>query len=258
MVIIYVAKKEKLNMKNVLVLLLALSANSYCFSQKIVNLVLVGDDGVTENIKKAHSFIVIKKYPEGFKRLDYKRGAPLQRLRSFTDSTLTVLQGNYMEYWQNGYASISGYYLNNVKEKDWYYYNEEGKETLKEKYENGILISSLKLDTVKKETGKKDSLKPGEVEAIFKKGDAGWIKYLSKNLNSDVASQSVKGGTVVVRFVVNKNGECVNAHLDKSVEFVLDEEAIRVIEKSPLWHPANQDGRLVNAYRRQPITFVKQ
>jgi protein TonB len=62
----------------------------------------------------------------------------------------------------------------------------------------------------------------------------------------------------VVRFVVNKNGECVNAHLDKSVEFVLDEEAIRVIEKSPLWHPANQDGRLVNAYRRQPITFVKQ
>jgi TonB family protein len=253
-----VAKKEKLNMKKVLVLLLALSANSYCFSQKIVNLVLVGDDGVTENIKKAHSFIVIKKYPEGFKRLDYKRGAPLQRLRSFTDSTLTVLQGNYIEYWQNGYASISGYYLNNLKEKDWYYYNEKGKETLKEKYENGILISSLKLDTVKKETGKKDSLKPGEVEAIFKKGDADWMKYLTTNLNGDLASQSVNGGNVVVQFVVDKTGKCIDANLFKSVEFILDEEVIRIIENAPLWQPAIQNGKNVNAYRRQPITFVKQ
>ena len=44
----------------------------------------------------------------------------------------------------------------------------------------------------------------------------------------------------------------------KSVEFVLDEEAIRVIEKSPLWQPAIQHGKQVNAYRIQPIGFVKE
>ncbi len=245
-------------MKKVFVLLFAFSANFYCFSQQIVNLVLVGNDGVTENIKKAHSVIVVKKYPEGFKRLDYKIGAPLQKLRSFSDSTLTVLQGSYFEYGQNGYAVKSGYYMNNLKEKDWYYYNENGKEMLKEKYENGILISSLKLDTVKNETGKKDSLKPGEIEASFKKGNKEWMKYLTTNLNADLASKSVKGGNVVVQFVVNTTGKCVDANLFKSVEFILDEEVIRIIENSPLWNPAAQDGKNVNAYRRQPITFVKQ
>jgi len=30
-------------------------------AQEIVNFVLVGDKGITENIKEAHSFIVIKK-----------------------------------------------------------------------------------------------------------------------------------------------------------------------------------------------------
>jgi protein TonB len=41
------------------------------------------------------------------------------------------------------------------------------------------------------------------------------------------------------------------------VEFVLDDEAMRVIEQSPLWQPAFQDGKNVNAYRVQPFTFIK-
>lgn len=69
---------------------------------------------------------------------------------------------------------------------------------------------------------------------------------------------SVKGGNVIVMFVVNTSGKCVGVHLEKSVEFVLDEEAIRVIEHSPLWQPAIQNARKVNAYRRQPVTFRKQ
>jgi protein TonB len=34
------------------------------------------------------------------------------------------------------------------------------------------------------------------------------------------------------------------------------EEAMRVIKKTKNWIPAIQNGRNVNAYRRQPITFV--
>jgi protein TonB len=229
-----------------------------CFAQQIVNLVLVGDDGITENIKKAHSYIVVKKYPDGFKRLDYKKNAPLQKLKSFSDSSLTVLQGIYLEYWPNGYISKSGYYDNNLKEKDWYTYNESGKQLLLEKYAKGALISSLNVDTIKKDKTVKDTLKPGEIEASFKNGGTGWSKYLMRNLNGDVASKSVKGGNVIVQFVVNKEGKCVDVNLHKSVEFVLDEEAIRIIEQSPLWEPAEQDGQKVKAYRRQPITFLKQ
>ena len=62
----------------------------------------------------------------------------------------------------------------------------------------------------------------------------------------------------MVKFVVNTEGKCTQIHMAKSVEYVLDEEARRVIENSPLWQPAVQNGRIVNAYRRQPITFSKQ
>jgi protein TonB len=60
-----------------------------------------------------------------------------------------------------------------------------------------------------------------------------------------------------VGFVVDKSGKVRDVHLRKSIEFILDNEAVRIIENSPQWNAAFQDGRNVNAYRIQPITFVK-
>jgi TonB family protein len=73
-----------------------------------------------------------------------------------------------------------------------------------------------------------------------------------------LAVKSRSGGTVRVGFRVNTDGKCVDVFLRRSVEFVLDEEGLRIVEKSPLWNPAVQNGRKVNAYRIQPITFKKQ
>jgi hypothetical protein len=104
------------------------------FTQQIVNLVMVGDKDITENVTEAHSFIVVKKYPDYFQRLDYKIGAPLERSKSYSDSTLTVLQGNYYEYDIDGRITQSGSYKDNLKVDDWYYYNDTGKVILEEKY----------------------------------------------------------------------------------------------------------------------------
>ena len=38
----------------------------------------------------------------------------------------------------------------------------------------------------------------------------------------------------------------------------MEQEAVKVIKKGPNWKPALQNGRNVNAYRKQPITFVVQ
>jgi periplasmic protein TonB len=253
-----VVKKEKLNtgMKKLRFLLFCFLFISNTNAQEIVNFVLVGDKGITQNINEAHSFIVIKKYPGNYQRLDYKIGAPLETLRSYSDSTLEILQGNYYAYTPDGKIALSGYYHNNLKEKNWYYYNDTGKVILEDKFVKGVLIETINPDTLKKEE-RADDIKTVEKEATFGKGDRDWIRYLSKNLNADIALNSVKGGEVSVMFVVNKEGQCVDIHLKKSVEFVLDEEAIRIIEQSPRWQPAIQNGRIVNAYRVQPITFVK-
>lgn len=240
------------------ILLAILFVTLHSSAQQIVNLVLVGDNGITENIKEANAFIVIKKYPNSFQRLDYKMDAPLVKLRNYKDSTLKILQGDYYEYAPSGAITISGYYENNAQEKDWYYYNDTGKVILEEKYEKGVLINTVNPDTVKKDKTGDDKLKEGEREAIYKNGDKDWIKYVSKNLNTDVGAKSKKGGKVIVQFVVNTNGQCVAVHMAKSVEFILDEEVVRIIENAPLWEPALQEGKKVNAYRRQPITFVKE
>lgn len=227
-------------------------------AQAIVNLVLVGDKGITENSKEAHSFIIVKKYPDKFERLDYKIGAPLKKLRSYSDAELKVLEGSYYEYAEDGSIAQSGYYKNNLKEKSWYYYNDTGKVILEEIYEQGVLIKTTNPDTVKKEEIKDENIKGDEVEAQFGKGHKDWIKYLTKNLNADVGSKSANGGTVRVGFVVDKTGNIKDVYLRKSVEFVLDNEALRIIENAPQWNPAFQDGRNVNAYRIQPITFSKE
>ena len=68
----------------------------------------------------------------------------------------------------------------------------------------------------------------------------------------------MKGGRVMVRFMVNTKGTTDHIYLEKSVEFVLNEASIKVIYDSPLWTPAFQNGKQVNAYRRQPLTFLKE
>ena len=244
-------------MKRVFILFFCFFKCAISPAQEIVNLVLVGANGVTENIKEANSFIVVKKYPNSFQRLDYKISEPLQKMRNYSDVNLTILEGKYLEYGADGTITKSGYYQNNFKEKDWHYYNDTGKVILTEKFEKGLLIETINPDTVKKDEKKSDTFTKVESEATFEKGDKDWKKYLVKNLNGDVGNKSVKGGKVVVQFVVNTSGKCVDVFMQKSVEFVLDEEAIRIIENSPLWQPAFQDGRKVNAYRRQPITFAK-
>jgi hypothetical protein len=244
-------------MKIITLLMISISLQISVYAQEIVNMVLVGKNGITTKIKEAQSFVVVKKYPDGFKRLDYPIHAPLKKLRSYSDSSLTVLQGTYYEYAADGAITISGYYENNLKHKDWFTYNDTGKVILIEKYANGLLTETINPDTVKKDTTDK-KLKPGEKEAVYKNGGKSWIQYLTRNLNADLAQKSVRGGTLKVAFRVNTDGKCVDVFLRKSVEFVLDEEGMRIIESSPLWEPAMKDDIKLNAYRIQPITFVKQ
>lgn len=225
-------------------------------AQELVNIVLVGKNGITEDIKEAVSFVAVKHYPDGsFERLDYILHGPLQKLRTYTDAALTVLSGRSFEYDVQGHLSYTGYYSNNLKTGNWDRINDTGTMVKREHYENGVLTDADVKDTVKK---KDEILYGDEREADFKGGSKNWIKYLQKNIDPDAGSKSVKGGQVMLRFIVDTHGATTNIYLQKSVEFVLDEEAIKVIQKSPVWIPALQNGKTVNAYRRQPFTFIKE
>ncbi len=98
-----------------------------------------------------------------------------------------------------------------------------------------------------------------EVEAGFPGGDAAWRNYLQKNLNGSVPvdnGASEGSFTVTIKFVVSKDGSLSDVTCENNPGFGMCEEAIRVIKKTKNWTPAIQNGRNVNAYRRQPITFL--
>ena len=100
-----------------------------------------------------------------------------------------------------------------------------------------------------------------EVEAQFQGGEAAWRRYLQNNLNANTpVDNGAPEGTyqVVVRFIVGKDGTISDVAAETNHGYGMEQEAVKIIKKGPKWTPAIQNGRNVNAYRRQPITFVVQ
>ena len=98
-----------------------------------------------------------------------------------------------------------------------------------------------------------------EQEAEFPGGQSAWRRYLENNLNANSLDGAAPGTyTVIVKFVVSKDGSLSDIQAETNHGAGMEKEAIRAIKNGPKWKPALQNGRNVNAYRRQPITFVVQ
>ncbi|MEJ7913629.1 MAG: N-acetylmuramoyl-L-alanine amidase [Chitinophagaceae bacterium] len=98
-----------------------------------------------------------------------------------------------------------------------------------------------------------------EVEAGFPGGVASWRKFLTTNLYEKIAATNgaPKGTfTVVVQFIVEKDGSIHDIKSLTSHGYGMEEEVMRVIKSGPKWTPATQNKKAVRAYRKQPISFV--
>jgi protein TonB len=97
-----------------------------------------------------------------------------------------------------------------------------------------------------------------QIQARFPNGIEGWRKYLERNLNKDLPSDNgAPAGdyTVVISFIVDKNGVISDVKAEADPGFGTATEAIRVIKKGPNWVPAEQNGHKVIYRQRQNITF---
>jgi periplasmic protein TonB len=111
------------------------------------------------------------------------------------------------------------------------------------------------IETPKKDDEEGKIFTSVQVEAAY---DGDWNNFLKRNLNPDVpAENGAEEGTytVIVKFVVSKDGSLSDISCENDPGHGICQEAIRVIKKTKNWIPAIQNGRNVNAYRRQPITF---
>jgi hypothetical protein len=90
-----------------------------------------------------------------------------------------------------------------------------------------------------------------------------WRKHLQAYLPSyieNAAKQNMPAGTYIVqvRFLVEKDGTIKNVEALNDPGYGLKEAAIKVMEASPKWTPAIQNGRVVRCFHKQTITFVVQ
>ena len=89
---------------------------------------------------------------------------------------------------------------------------------------------------------------PGGEEALY--------KYLGENIQyPDVARDNGITGTVVIRFVVEKDGSITKAAVAREIGGGCGKEALRVVNAMPKWKPGKQSGKAVRTEFTLPVQF---
>jgi protein TonB len=100
-----------------------------------------------------------------------------------------------------------------------------------------------------------DAPNPVEKSPMFPGGEKAYGKFLEKNLkwpDTQIDAQ----GRVIISFFVEKDGRLTNFKLERGLGEPFDQEALRILKKSPRWIPAKQNGKAVRIRYSVPINFI--
>ncbi|HEY0056342.1 MAG TPA: energy transducer TonB [Pedobacter sp.] len=99
----------------------------------------------------------------------------------------------------------------------------------------------------------------GSIELFpeFPGGMEAFSKFLRKNLRYPPQAQEAEvSGKVFVTFIVEKDGRLTDIKIARSIGHGCDEEAERVLRKSPQWKPGIQNGTPVRVLFTLPLSFT--
>jgi periplasmic protein TonB len=90
----------------------------------------------------------------------------------------------------------------------------------------------------------------------FPGGMEGFAKYLQKNLRYPMpAIEAGITGKVFVTFIVERDGRLTDIKVVRGLGYGCDQEAERVLKKSPVWSPGIQNNRAVRVQYTIPLMF---
>lgn len=154
------------------------------------------------------------------------------------------------------------------KLKQQYLFQKNANATANERYVEGMLLSQDKAEEYRKQLAEIEVQgRPAndliftkvEVNPRFNGGEDAWRAYLIKNLKASTpVTEGWKAGkyTVIVSFIVHADGTVSNVVTENYKGTKTARHCIEIIENGPKWLPAIQNGKKVNAFKKQPITFV--
>lgn len=128
-------------------------------------------------------------------------------------------------------------------------YYSSGKTKRQEKYDMGKILSSKCYN----ESAVEIDYYPVFTKAGFQPDIQ---TYIGDNLQYPEEAKDAKiEGKVLVRFVVNENGNITDVEVLKGIGYGCDEEAVRLVSQMPPWIPARLDGKPYKTYQTLPIVF---
>lgn len=90
----------------------------------------------------------------------------------------------------------------------------------------------------------------------FRGGESALLQFISQNLVYPVIAQEQEiQGSVILEFVVEKDGSIGDVKVIKSLSKECDQAAIDVVRKLPRFTPARKQGKPVAVMFRLPIRF---
>ena len=101
------------------------------------------------------------------------------------------------------------------------------------------------------------SLNYDEIMPQYNGGEEKLYKYLGNNISyPKKARENNISGTVIITFIVEKDGSISNAKILKDIGGGCGLEGLRVVRAMPKWIPGKQSGELVRVSFNLPIKFT--
>jgi len=98
-----------------------------------------------------------------------------------------------------------------------------------------------------------------EKQARFPGGIKNLKNYIARHTNYPVlAKENGIEGKVFIHFIIDKKGRVTNPKVIRSVDSLLDREALKVISELPNWKPGMNNGKPVKVRFTIPVTFKLQ
>ena len=120
-----------------------------------------------------------------------------------------------------------------------------------------VMDASEATNTVPQDKPKEDQIfQICEVPPQYPGGVGECMKFLGSNIKYPAEAVAKKlEGRVIVQMIIEKDGSITNTKVVRSVNPLLDQEAMRVIGMMPKWNPGKQRGQAVRVQYTLPVMF---
>lgn len=126
-----------------------------------------------------------------------------------------------------------------------------------------ILIFCFSLKAQKSTKKYKQTTVVNKQLPYFKGGENAFYSYLDENVKIptgfDKQAYLKKNGNqyvpISVYFTVDVDGSIINVKVVDSVDELLDQKAIEIVENMPKWEPGTQDGKAIKVQYAIPVRF---